>query len=635
MTAPATPTLPQLQFATRVRFTVADEDGIYPVIAPCLAEGGLFVRHDRPPAVGALVLIECVLPDGVVLSRITARVVHARPATSPGEKTAGMQLVFMQSDAVAQAALARGTESAVVPATPTPAATKLASLSANFPQQKPAPNAPIIGIDLGTVNSCVAVVLNGEPVVMRSPEGYETLPSVVFLATDGTVAVGHKAVEKMILQPHRAIYGSKRFLGRPYASKEVRALGHFFNYELVAGPDGRTAARLGNTALSLEDVAAQILFSLKEMASQHLKMQVGRAVITVPAYFGETQRQAVRDAGKLAGLQVELIVNEPTAAAIAYGHGRGLKRTILVYDLGGGTFDVSLLRVDGNRFEVLASDGDPFLGGNDFDDRLTEYVLTTFERANKINLRDDAVAVQRVRFAAQKAKHELSDTESAAVEVPYVVKGPNGMLDLKVSLDRRLLEAFTQDLVDRTLAIVDSVLSTAGLSSAQLDDVLYVGGQSRSPHVRQLMGERFNRRPASGVHPDQAVAVGAALVGAALQDARGSVQLIDVLPASIRVALADGQAAVVLQRGAKLPASKSFAVDGSAPDVRVALYRGESRIANENSFLGVLRLPGKTMGAAGTRAHVTLNVNAEGLLAATITNPATAVTHDLEVSLIE
>ncbi|HET6344806.1 MAG TPA: Hsp70 family protein, partial [Myxococcota bacterium] len=353
---------------------------------------------------------------------------------------------------------------------------------------------PIIGIDLGTVNTCVAIVEKGRPRVLTTPDGYETVPSVVFVAADNAITVGRKAMEKMILEPSRGIHGSKRFLGRPFASKEVRSLGHFFNYKLVAGANGRVAAQVGDTTLPLEEVSAHILRLARDMASKLLGQNIGRAVITVPAYFGETQRQAVREAGKLAGLHVERIINEPTAAAVAYGFGHKLKRTILVYDMGGGTFDASLLRIDGDTLEVLATDGDPFLGGQDFDDRMTEYVLMTFERTHGVNIRSDSVAVQRLRFAAQATKHQLSEADTAALEVPYIAQSKGGQVDLRMTFERKLLEELTQDLVNRTLTIVDSVLRTAGVTSTQLDDVLLVGGQSRSPHVRRALVERFGRK---------------------------------------------------------------------------------------------------------------------------------------------
>ncbi|MBI3178677.1 MAG: Hsp70 family protein, partial [Deltaproteobacteria bacterium] len=507
---PPKPRPQRQQFDSRVRFVVSDRREIRERFAANLSEGGLFIRDDSPPSVGSLILIEFVLPGGGPLCRAAARVVHARPATAPGDKTAGMGLEFVKLDQVAQE-IARTLDREQAPASAETDASEKRLLALDG-MERPilAPTGPVVGIDLGTVNSCVAVVENGTPRVVLSPEGYDVLPSVVFLAADGKLYVGHKALARMILEPQRAIYGAKRFLGRPFVSREVQTYGHFFNYELVPGSDGRTAAKVGEQTIDLEEVSGQILLKLREMAEQQLGQGVARAVVTVPAYFGETQRQAVREAARRAGITVERILNEPTAAAVAYGYGRSMTKTILVYDLGGGTFDATLLRIRDNTFEVLATDGDPFLGGADFDDRLTEYVLSSFERDQKVSLRGDAVAVQRIRFAVELAKRQLSELTSTDIDLTYITQSERGAIHLHMTLERELFERLTQDLVDRTLGLVQVVLDRAGITSDTLDDVLAVGGQSRSPHVQRALIERFGRRPSTRVHPTEVVALGAA-----------------------------------------------------------------------------------------------------------------------------
>ncbi len=485
MTNGTTPRGRRGQFSSQVRIAVQGKNEILERYALNLSQGGIFVREDAPPAINSMVLIEFVLPDGTPLARISARVAHSRPATTPGERNAGMGLQFVELDAVARelTELLKHKTPAAPPRLPS-TTSKIETVAPDATSAKTA-DGIVVGIDLGTVNSCIAIVENGVPRVLKSSRGYETIPSVVYVAADGSILVGHQAVERMILEPHRAVYGSKRFLGRSFQSKEVQSLGHFFNYEIAQGPDGRAAARVGNQLIRLEHVAAHILKSLKEMAEAQLKIEIKRAIITCPAYFDETQRGAVREAGRLAGLHVERILNEPTAAAVAFGAGKGMKKTVLVYDLGGGTFDATLLKIDGDTLEVLATHGDPFLGGSDFDDRLTEYVLMSYEREKTVVLRDNPVAVQRIRFAVELAKRQLSEVESASIDLPFIKKSATGHIDLKMTLSRSILETLTDDLVDRTIGIVQAVLDQAKMPAAQLDEIILVGGQSRSPHVRR------------------------------------------------------------------------------------------------------------------------------------------------------
>ncbi len=497
---------------------------------------------------------------------------------------------------------------------------------------------PVVGIDLGTSNSCVAVVRNGEAEVIQDPSGHGTVPSIVLIDRDGDLLVGHPARERLILEPDRGVVGSKRFLGRPYASKEVKALGHFFNYELVEGPEGRVAAKVADRILPLEEVAGHVLEMLRQIAKHQLGEEVQRAVVTVPAYFGETQRQAVRDAGRFAGLYVERILNEPTAAAVAYGFGRGLNETVLVYDLGGGTLDTSVLRITGDRMEVLATDGDPFLGGSDFDDRLTEYALMLFERETSIPLRDQMVPVQRVRFAVETAKIQLSQATVATVNLPYITQNEAGdPVDLTMEIERDVLEDLTNDLVERTLTIVQRVLDAAQVKSSELDDVILVGGQSRSPAVRRMLLERFNRRPCSWVHPDEAVALGAARVADAISQA-APLELTDVLAASIRVGLRDGRSAVLIGRGARLPTEKRFEVTLSANaqgKTKVLLYRGEKDAAAENTLLGNLMLPGLApTDGTNAKATIILSISADGLLAVRARHPSVGEIAELDVLLL-
>ncbi len=624
------------EFESRVRLVAAGVDAIAERYATNLSEGGLFVRDPQPPPVGTVVLLEFVLPDGQPLSRVAARVVHARPATMADDPTAGMGLQFVALDSVAREIVERLDRDRPRAAPPTPREQDLLLDVVGLEAPLLTAGGRIVGIDLGTVNSCVAVMEPGGPRVISAVGGYDTIPSVVFVEEDGSAYVGHRAVERMILNPRRAIYGAKRFLGRPFASREVQMFGHFFTYQLVPTPDGGIAASLGNIELPLVKVSSKILRTLKGIAERYLGEAVCRAVVGVPAYFGETQREAVRQAGRLAGLHVERLVNEPTAAAIAYGYNRNVQRTVLVYDLGGGTFDATVLRIDGHRFEVLASDGDPFLGGADFDDRLTEYVLTAHERTGGPSLRGDPVAVQRIRFAVELAKRQLTEASVADLDLPYIAGTADGPVHLHQRLERTMLERLTEDLVDRTLAIVQQVLDRAGVRGAALDDVLLVGGQSRSPRIRERLFQRFAKRPSTALHPTEAVALGAAVVAEALHsDLR--VHLADILPATIQLAEADGHTRPLLTRGTRLPAEIELEIGASQDaraEIRVVLFRGEGRTVSENTFLGALVFPPHASAAlGGQHAKVRLQVSGDGLLSVQARHPVTGELRTLELLL--
>lgn len=504
-----TPRDARTQFDSRVRLVVENGKDLRDRYAANLSSGGMFIHDPEPLPVGARVLLELLLPDDRVICRLVGQVMHSKPSMAADDPTAGMGLRFVQMDDAAKK-LARHFEQADAQSAKRPAA----------PPPRPVavdPEGPVVGIDLGTINSCVAFVGDdGRPQVITSDKGYETIPSVVhYDRGSGAVSVGHAAHERMLLDPFQAVYGSKRFLGRAYRSAEVQALGHFFNYALKEGPDGTAMAHIDGRDIPLESVAARILAELVKLASVHLGRRVERAVVTVPAYFGESQRAATVAAGRRAGLKIERLINEPTAAAVAFGlvaPESDEELTVLAYDLGGGTFDASLLRIRGPRMQVLASEGDPFLGGTDFDDRLIQFVLFGFEREHGVDLRQDAIAIQRIRFAVELAKRQLSSANEAHVNVPFVATKSGFPLDLQATLTRDLFESLTQDLVDRTLKIVQVVLDRAKLPSSEIDAIILVGGQARSPVVSRSLRERFGRAPSRRVHPDHAVAMGAALI---------------------------------------------------------------------------------------------------------------------------
>ena len=609
MTSATTPiVIPPPQSKVRVR--IAGRAEVSEGVLERFSEAGVLVKLKRAPDLGIMTLLEFVGPDESVLLRRTACVVFRRSSGGNDSISAALEFVDLgPSQDPAQAGLLARFLGLF---------TRKKSLEA--PTDDDGPNeadlpteGPVVGIDLGTSTSCAALVVEGKARVVEHPNG-TTIPSVVHFDTSGRRRVGESAKEKIPLEPTRTVFGSKRFLGRPFTSQEVRRWGHFFPYQMVQGVGGATAVKIGHELHSLEEVAAEILRAVKRRAETIAGQPVHRAVISVPAYFGEPQRMAVRRAGRLARLRVERIVNEPTAAAVAFGFGRALSSTVLVFDLGGGTFDVSILRIEGDKMQVLATGGDPFLGGSDFDDRLTELAFTTFENKTGTHLRDDYAAVQRVRFGAEQAKIQLSQAENAVVDVPNAAVIDGQPIDFKVEVSREMYTSVVGDLVDRALAIVGGVLKQAGLQGKDIDEVVMVGGQTRSPVVRERVLERFGKKMSKRVHAEEAVAIGAALIGESI--ARNlSLDLRDVLTASIWMRVNEQPAKLVLSHGVSLPASIDFEVPEVAADeeVLVRLYRGESEQLEDNAFIGSLSLD-----AGMSRARGMLNVDENGLLSVEI-----------------
>src|SRR5512144_1562585 len=366
----------------------------------------------------------------------------------------------------------------------------------------------LLGIDLGTTNTCVAYVRNKVARIVPSDRGALILPSVVAIGDKGDLLVGNVAKDQMVVNPRNTIYGAKRLIGRQYNSKVVQDIKHYFSYEIVEGPNGEAAVVLAGKVYSLPQISAFVLQHCKRVAEATLGQEITDAVVSVPAYYNDNQRNAVKEAGKLAGFNVKRIVNEPTAAALAYGFNRGLDQKLLVYDLGGGTFDVSVLHVTGNVFEVLATGGDTFLGGVDFDNRIIDYVLETFQQQTRVDLSQSPIAMQRIKNAAEAAKIDLTLIPNVVIELPYIEERKGKPLDLRIPLSREQLNALTRDLVDRTFDLCDRVLADKGIAKSNIDEIILVGGQSRMPLVQQEITRHFGKPPRKGVHPDESVALG-------------------------------------------------------------------------------------------------------------------------------
>lgn len=485
---------------------------------------------------------------------------------------------------------------------------------------------PIIGIDLGTTNSCCAIVENNRPGVIPSRYGYNTIPSIVAHDERGNLLVGHPAKSQMLLNPHNTVYGSKRLVGRKYHSPIVQIIKNRFHYHIIETDSGDAGVELSHHPYTLQEVSALILHEIREIAQNYLQQPVYRAVISVPAYYNDNQRQAVRYAGLLAGLRVERIVNEPTAAALAYGFGRGLEQRLLVYDLGGGTFDASVLHIHNDIYEVLSTGGNTFLGGVDFDNRLIDYVVEHFTRQHGVELRDDAVKMQRIKDAAEKAKCDLSLEESTTLIVPYIATKRGQPLDIKMVITRDQLNLLVEDLVEETIRVCDEVLQAQGMTPRDIDEVILVGGQTRMPLIHERLTQHFGKPPHRNVHPDEAVAVGTSLLAFSFGRS-DQVRLIDVLAMSIGVGLPGGRFKPIIPRNTKLPFHKTYTI-GTTRDhqteLDIVIFQGEDEHVTENEYLGTLSLKHIPPAPKGqVRFEIRFQLNNESLLTVSARNLVT------------
>jgi len=463
----------------------------------------------------------------------------------------------------------------------------------------------ILGIDLGTTNTCVAYVRNKVARVVPSDKGALILPSVVAVSEKGDLLVGNVAKDQMVTNPRNTIHGAKRLIGRKFNSKVVQDIKHYFSYEIVEGSEGEAAVVLGNRVYSLPQISAFVLQHCKRVAETTLGQEIHDAIISVPAYYNDNQRQAVKTAGKLAGFNVRRIVNEPTAAALAYGLNRGFDHKVLVFDLGGGTFDVSLLQLHGNVMEVLATGGDTFLGGVDFDNRIIDFVLEEFRNETKIDLTQSPIAMQRLKNAAETAKIDLSLLSNVVIELPYIIDRKGKPVDLRMPLSRERLNMLVMDLVDKTFEHCDRVLKEANQQPGDIAEILLVGGQTRMPLVQGKAHQHFGRPPRKGVHPDESVALGAALLGDSMHEI-DSVTLVDALSMPIGFSTPNGRFRKVIEKNTQIPVQRSFRLPPGKPgaQLEIDVFQGESERILDNEYLGTLKFPPD---AAGQRVHFNLD----------------------------
>jgi molecular chaperone DnaK len=478
--------------------------------------------------------------------------------------------------------------------------------------------AKIIGIDLGTTNSVVAVIEAGEPTVLENSEGSRLTPSVVAMTKGSERLVGQVARRQAITNPENTIFSIKRLMGRKYDDPEVQRTMKSVPYKITRAANGDVRVKLGGRDYSPPEVSAMILQKLKSDAEARLGEKITQAVITVPAYFNDTQRQATKDAGKIAGLDVLRIINEPTAASLAYGLDKKKDETIAVYDLGGGTFDISILQLGEGVFEVKATNGDTHLGGDDFDQRIIDWLADEFRKEQGIDLRNDRMALQRLKEAAERAKIELSSSIQTEINLPFITADASGPKHLVMNLTRAKLDQLVADLIERTRGPVMKAIDDAGLRASDINEVVLVGGQTRMPAVIELVRKIFNKEPHKGVNPDEVVAIGAAIQAGVLKGEVKDVLLLDVTPLSLGVETLGGVMTRLIERNTTIPARKSeifSTADDNQPAVEVHVLQGEREMARDNKSLGHFRLEGIAPAPRGVpQVEVTFDIDANGIL---------------------
>ncbi|MCS6893027.1 MAG: molecular chaperone DnaK [Deltaproteobacteria bacterium] len=494
----------------------------------------------------------------------------------------------------------------------------------------------IIGIDLGTTNSVVAVMEGTNVTVITNSEGSRITPSVVAQAKNGEILVGQIAKRQAITNPKNTIFAVKRLIGRRYNDQEVEKARKVLPYEIIEAPNGDAWVKLGDQPKSPQEISAMVLMKMKQTAEDYLGEKVTNAVITVPAYFNDAQRQATKDAGRIAGLNVLRIINEPTAAALAYGLDKKGEKLVAVFDLGGGTFDISILELSDGVFEVKSTNGDTYLGGEDFDLRIVEWLVDEFKKDQGIDLRNDVMALQRLKESAEKAKIELSSSLETEINIPFITADSSGPKHLNLKLTRAKLEQLCADLIDRLVEPCQRALADAGVSPSQINEVILVGGMTRMPAVQRKVQEIFGKEPAKNVNPDEAVAIGAAIQGGVLSGEVTDIVLLDVTPLSLGIETYGGVMSVLIPRNTTIPARRNQIYTTAADNqtsVEIKIYQGERPMAADNKLLGRFELVGIPPAPRGVpQIEVTFDIDANGILEVSAKDMATGKAQSIKIT---
>ena len=494
-----------------------------------------------------------------------------------------------------------------------------------------------VGIDLGTTTSCVACVIDGKLQAIPGPDGEPIQASVVSFLPDGSRIVGNQAKKMMIENAENTVYSAKRLIGRKYFSAEVKKAQSVCAYQIVEGPNQSVRIRIMGRDYSVPEISAMVLMEMKKIAENHLGEEVDQAVITVPAYFNDGQRQATKDAGTIAGLKVLRIINEPTAAALAYGFGKGLTQRVAVYDLGGGTFDISILEIGEDVFEVISTAGDTYLGGDDFDDRIIDYLAERFMREHDIDLRQERKALQKLKNAAEQAKIELSEVLETRIHIPAIVETMEGPIDLDYTLNRNYLGQLVQDLIQRTFKVCDEALQNARMTVEDIDALILVGGPTKSPIIQEAVKNYFFKEPQAGIDPELVVAIGAAIQASTLTERRPGALLLDVTPLSLGIATAGGLMDVLIERNTPIPTESSRIFTTTRDNqtaVRIKIYQGESKFVEENELLGEFRLTDIPPAPKGEpKIEVTFEIDANGIVNVTARDKDTGKAQSVQLTV--
>lgn len=495
----------------------------------------------------------------------------------------------------------------------------------------------VIGIDLGTTNSCVAMLEGGKPTVLPNRGGYKTTPSVVAILEDSKRLVGQVAKRQAITNPENTFTSLKRLIGRTINSPEVKIAKAIYPYNIVEGPHRDLRVESYGKVYALPEISAVVLMEMRRVAEEFTGKKIQDAVITVPAYFNDNQRQATKDAGEIAGLNVLRIINEPTAAAMAYGFNKKENMTVAIYDLGGGTFDISILEIREGVFKVLATAGDTFLGGEDFDNRIIDHIAEEFQKEHSIDLRSQKVSLQRLKDASEKAKCDLSSSFEVDISLPFIHSDEKNPLHLQMMLSRDKVEELVMELINRTFDICKDTLKAAGITKNDLDDVILVGGQTRMPKIQDMVSNFFGRSPSKQVHPDEVVAIGAAIQGDALVEEDVEMLLLDVTPFPLGIQTAGGTFTRLIEKNTTVPTSKNHiftTVTDNQRQVKINVLQGDSTIAEENELLGEFMLEGIRIAKAGEpQIKVTFNIDANGIVNVSAEDLDTGKEHSITITM--